>query len=78
MLEMGKHGNEGAGAAARSCSNAIGSRQNARAAQVAAGAEWICHRNIVNLKTRRSLPPAAQAAPPGANVAISIRATLPA
>jgi hypothetical protein len=53
--------------------DAIASRQNTRAAHVAAGEEWICHRNIVNLKTRRSLP-LAQAALHGADVAISIRA----
>jgi hypothetical protein len=30
-------------------------RQNTRAARTAAGEWWICHRNIVNLKSRASL-----------------------
>ena len=55
MLEMGKYGNETPGAASGNCSDAIASRQNLRAASVAAGKSWICHRDIVNLETRRRL-----------------------
>ena len=55
MLEMGKYGNEAPGAASGNCSDATASRQNLRAASVAAGKSWICHRDIVNLETRRRL-----------------------
>src|SRR5580700_1034369 len=55
MLEMGKYGNETPGAASGNCSDATASRQNLRAASVAAGKSWICHRDIVNLETRRRL-----------------------
>ena len=74
MLEMEKYGNGAAGAASGNCSDARASKQNARAARVAVAAEWICHRDIVNLKQSVAWHAALQAAPRGADVTTSIRA----
>jgi hypothetical protein len=62
MLEVGKYGNEVAGAASGNCSDATASRQNLRPAFVVAGEYWICHRDIVNLENKPLLgwPPLKQ------------------
>jgi hypothetical protein len=55
MLEMGRERNEAPGAASENCSDDTASRQNLRAASEAAGEQWICHRDIVNLESRHRL-----------------------
>jgi hypothetical protein len=55
MLEMEKYGDGAADAASWNWSDARASKQNTRAARIAA-VEWLfCHRDIVNLKSRRRL-----------------------
>jgi hypothetical protein len=63
MLEMGKYWDRATRAAGSGwCSDVSRSRRNIRAARMAAGDLWFCHRSIVNLKTKRGLahrhPPA--------------------
>jgi hypothetical protein len=70
MLEMGKYGDEAAGAGSGNCSDV-------RVARVAASERWICHRDIVNLKTKRRLSRRHSSSAARRRCHDSIRAALP-